>query len=154
VRQIEALLKSGTIGTVNHVRVEMDEDFIADATAEIGFKSEKASGHGALDDFGVHPLSLIQVLFGDITRVICHQSKPYATRPMKNGTPRAAETHDIADALLELGDGISEMMALNRSAWGRKGRIALQIYGGGGARGGGRGRGGGRRRGAAGGPGE
>jgi predicted dehydrogenase len=48
---------------------------------------------------------------------------------MKDGTPRAAETHDIADALFELGDGVSGVMALNRSAWGRKGRIALQIYG-------------------------
>ena len=129
VRQIESLLKAGTIGTVNHIRVEMDEDFMADATAVFGFKSEKASGHGALDDFGVHPLSLIQVLFGDVTRVICHQSKPYATRPLPDGTPRAAETHDIADVLFELGGGISGVMALNRSAWGRKGRIALQIYG-------------------------
>ncbi|MBN9307364.1 MAG: myo-inositol 2-dehydrogenase [Devosia sp. 67-54] len=129
VRQIEALLRDGTIGRVNHVRVEMDEDFMADPSAAFGFKSDKASGHGALDDFGVHPLSLLQVLFGDVQRVVCHQAKPYATRPLKDGTPRAAETHDIADALFELQGGISGVLALNRSAWGRKGRIALQIYG-------------------------
>ena len=80
VRQIDALLDAGTIGRVNHVRVEMDEDFMADPNAPFGFKSEKASGYGALDDFGVHPLSLITTLLGPVARVMCHQSKPYATR--------------------------------------------------------------------------
>ena len=58
-------ISSGTIGTVNHVRVEMDEDYLADATAPFTWKSEKAAGYGALDDFGVHPLSLLWVLFGN-----------------------------------------------------------------------------------------
>jgi predicted dehydrogenase len=129
VRQIDALLKAGTIGRVNHVRVEMDEDFMADPDAVFGSKSEKASGHGALDDFGVHPLSLITTLLGPVERVIAHQSKPYPTRPQQDGTPRAAETHDIANVLFELGSGASGVLALNRSAWGRKGRIALQLYG-------------------------
>ena len=129
VRQIEALLKAGTIGRVNHVRVEMDEDFMADPDAMFSIKSEKASGHGALDDFGVHPLSLITTLLGPVSRVICHQSKPYATRPLKDGTPRTAETSDIASVLFELSDGASGGLALDRSAWGRKGRIALQLYG-------------------------
>src|SRR5882672_4343650 len=42
VRQLEAILKAGTIGRVNHVRIEMDEDFMADAAAPFGWKSEKA----------------------------------------------------------------------------------------------------------------
>ena len=129
VRQIEALLRAGTIGSVNHVRVEMDEDFMADPNAPFGFKSEKASGYGALDDFGVHPLSLITTLLGPVARVICHQSKPYPTRPAKDGAPRAAETYDIASVLLELADGTAGVLAFDRSAWGRKGRIAVQLYG-------------------------
>jgi predicted dehydrogenase len=127
LRQIDALLKSGTIGTVNHVRVEMDEDYMADATAAFTWKSEKASGYGALDDFGVHPVSLLWTLFGPVARVVCRQSKPYATRPAAGG--RAVETADIANVLFELGTNASGVLALNRSAWGRKGRIALQIYG-------------------------
>jgi len=129
VRQIETLLRAGTIGRVNHLRIEMDEDFMADPDAVFGLKSAKASGLGALDDFGVHPLSLITTLLGPVRRVICHQSKPYATRPLADGTRRAAETHDIADVLFELEDGASGVLALNRSAWGRKGRIALQLFG-------------------------
>ena len=129
MRQLGALLAAGTIGTVNHVRVEMDEDFMADAGMAFGPKSDKSSGHGALDDFGVHPASLIQTLLGPIGSVMCKQSKPYATRPLAGGGARAVETSDIATVLFELASGASGVMALNRSAWGRKGRIALQIYG-------------------------
>jgi predicted dehydrogenase len=133
IRQTGALLAAGEIGRVTHVRVEMDEDFMADATAPFGWKSEAASGHGALDDFGVHPVSLLTTLLGPIARVICQQSRPYAERPVANGGRRAVETHDIAAVLFELAGGVSGVMALNRAAWGRKGRIALQIFGEGGS---------------------
>jgi predicted dehydrogenase len=42
---------------------------------------------------------------------------------------RAVETYDIATVLMELESGASGVIALNRSAWGRKGRIAVQIFG-------------------------
>lgn len=129
IRHIGALLEQGAIGDVSHVRLEMDEDFMADPEALFYWKSEASSGYGALDDFGVHPLSLLQVLFGSVTRVFAHLAKPYSTRPTKEGTARAVETFDIASILFEMGGGISGVMALNRSAWGRKGRIALQIFG-------------------------
>ena len=129
IRHIKRLLAEGTIGAVNHVRFEMDEDFMADPEALFYWKSEKSSGYGALDDFGVHPLSLIHYLFGKVERVMAHLSKPYADRPLKAGGRRAVETYDIASILFELGGGISGVMALDRSAWGRKGRIAMQIMG-------------------------
>lgn len=130
IRQIGAILADGTIGTVNHVRLEMDEDFMADPEALFYWKSEATSGYGALDDFGVHPLSLLQVLFGRPTRVLAHLSKPYTDRPTGQAAARrSVETYDIASVLFELGEGISGVMALDRSAWGRKGRIALQIFG-------------------------
>ncbi|QQR37567.1 Gfo/Idh/MocA family oxidoreductase [Devosia oryziradicis] len=129
VRQIGAILADGTIGAVNHVRLEMDEDFMADPDALFYWKSEASSGYGALDDFGVHPLSLLHVLFGGVTKVFAHLSKPYADRPTRDGARRAVETFDIASVLFEMAGGISGMMALDRSAWGRKGRIALQIFG-------------------------
>lgn len=59
IRQIGAILAEGTIGTVNHIRLEMDEDFMADTEVLFCWKSEASSGYGALDDFGVHPLSLL-----------------------------------------------------------------------------------------------
>ena len=129
IRHIGRLLAEGAIGAVNHVRLEMDEDFMADPEAPFYWKSEASSGYGALDDFGVHPLSLLQVLFGPVRRVFAHLARPYADRPTGNGARRAVETFDIANILIELDGGISGVMALNRAAWGRKGRIALQIFG-------------------------
>lgn len=129
IRHIGRLLNEGAIGTVNHVRLEMDEDFMADPNAFFYWKSEASSGYGALDDFGVHPLSLLHVLFGSVTRVCAHLSKPYTHRPTREGVPRAVETYDIASVLIELGADISGVLAFNRSAWGRKGRIAVQIFG-------------------------
>jgi predicted dehydrogenase len=129
IRHIRKLLDEGAIGTVNHVRFEMDEDFMADPEALFYWKSEASSGYGALDDFGVHPLSLMQFLFGGVTRVMAQMSMPYVDRPTREGTRRKVETWDIASVLLELRNGASGIMALSRSAWGRKGRIALQVFG-------------------------
>ena len=129
IRHIKRLLAEGAIGAVNHVRFEMDEDFMADPEALFYWKSEKSSGYGALDDFGVHPLSLIHYLFGRVERVMAHLSKPYADRPLKGGGRREVETYDIASILFELGGSVSGVMALDRSAWGRKGRIGMQIMG-------------------------
>lgn len=129
IRHIETLIGEGAIGAVNHVRFEMDEDFMADPEALFYWKSEASSGYGALDDFGVHPLSLMQTLFGGVEAVMAQLSMPYADRPTGDGTRRKVETWDVASVLMRLKGGISGVMALNRSAWGRKGRIAMQIFG-------------------------
>jgi predicted dehydrogenase len=129
IRHIRTLLEEGAIGAVNHVRFEMDEDFMADPEALFYWKSEASSGYGALDDFGVHPLSLMQYLFGGVTRVMAQLAMPYADRPAREGGRRKVETWDIASVLMELANGASGVMALDRSAWGRKGRIAMQVFG-------------------------
>lgn len=129
IRHIGRLLEENVIGDVNHVRIEMDEDFMADPQALFFWKHEAASGYGALDDFAVHPLSLISVLFGRVARVMCDMARPYKDRATDEGDRRAVETYDIASVLLRLENGIAATLAVNRSAWGRKGRIALQIFG-------------------------
>lgn len=129
IRHIGALLDEKIIGEVNHLRIEMDEDFMADPDALFFWKHEAASGYGALDDFAVHPLSLISVLFGRVGRVLCDMAKPYADRRTAAGGRRAVETHDIASVLMRLENGIAGTLLVNRSAWGRKGRIAIQIFG-------------------------
>jgi predicted dehydrogenase len=122
------LIAGGAIGKVNHIRVEMDEDFMADPDAPFSLRDQAASGHGALDDFGVHALSLIWTLCGGIARVFGDMARPYADRPAPGGR-RAIETHDIASILLRLDSGASGIIALNRAAWGRKGRIFIQAFG-------------------------
>ena len=129
IRLMRRIIEEGQIGEVNHVRMEMDEDFMADPEALFYWKSEASSGHGALDDFGVHPLSLLKVLLGRVRRVCGHMAKPYADRPLAGGGRRPVETYDIATTLLEMESGATGLIALNRSAWGRKGRIFVQIFG-------------------------
>ncbi|WP_262031414.1 Gfo/Idh/MocA family protein [Microvirga sp. Mcv34] len=129
MRLIRRILDEGQIGDVNHLRVEMDEDFMADPDELFYWKSEASSGHGALDDFAVHPLSLLWTLVGGVRRVCGHMAKPYADRPVQGGGRRAVETYDIATVLMELESGASGLLAVNRSAWGRKGRIFVQIFG-------------------------
>jgi predicted dehydrogenase len=129
LRHMKMLIDDGAIGTVNHVRVEMDEDFMADPDAAFYWKSERSAGYGALDDFAVHPLSLLWYLFGHASSVIADMAKPYADRPLKDGGRRAVENYDGANILIRLDNGISAVLMANRAAWGRKGRIALQIYG-------------------------
>jgi predicted dehydrogenase len=130
IRHIRRVIAEGQIGAVNHVRFEMDEDYMADAEALFYWKSEAVSGYGAPDDFGVHPLSLMQFLFGGgPTRVMANLSMPYADRPDRDGGRRKVETYDVASVLFELHGGITGVMALSRTAWGRKGRIAMQVFG-------------------------
>lgn len=122
------LIEGGAIGPVNHVRVEMDEDFMADPHAKFSLRDGASSGYGALDDFGVHAFSLIWSLCGGVARVLGDMARPYQDRPAESGR-RAVETHDIATVLMRLENGASAVVALNRAAWGRKGRIFVQVFG-------------------------
>ncbi|TWG98256.1 putative dehydrogenase [Mesorhizobium sp. J18] len=129
IRHIRRLLDEGAIGAVNHLRVEMDEDFMADAAAPFMYRHEASSGYGAIDDFGVHPLSLIHMLLGGVARVMCDMAKPYQSRKTAGDETRPVEVFDIATILMRLENGASGVIALNRAAWGRKGRLTLQIFG-------------------------
>ena len=129
IRHIGKLIREGAIGPVNHVRIEMDEDFLADPEAPFQQRHEAVNGYGAIDDFAVHPLSLVLTLFGGIERVMCDMAKPYPTRRTPQGE-REVEVYDIATILMRLANGASGFIAVSRTAWGRKGRIAIQIFGG------------------------
>ncbi|WP_067341616.1 Gfo/Idh/MocA family protein [Stappia indica] len=128
-REIARMIADGAIGEPIQFRAEMDEDFMADPGEAFYWKSEASSGYGALDDFAVHPLSLAHRLFGKAERVFCDMAKPYETRPLAGGGRRAVETHDMANVLLRFPGGLQASLLVNRSAWGRKGRIALQVFG-------------------------
>ena len=95
--------------------------------APFSWRSQASAGYGALDDFAVHPLSLIATLIGLPSEVFGEMSKPYPTAP--TAAAREVETFDIATALLRMADGASGTIQVSRCAWGRKGRLQLQIFG-------------------------
>ena len=128
VRLVGRLIGEGAIGRLTHLRIEMDEDFMADGATPYNWRHEAASGFGALDDFGVHVFSLL-IALGTVPRaVMADMAKPYSERLTGGGSPREVETYDVASLLLRFDDA-SGVIMLNRSAWGRKGRIFLQIFG-------------------------
>ncbi len=128
IRYIAKLIGENAIGAVNHFRIEMDEDYMADPEAPFSWRSETSAGYGALDDFAVHPLSLLTTLIGSPTHVFGEMAKPHPDRPHGQGR-RAVETFDIATALLRMPGGASGAIHVNRCAWGRKGRLQLQLFG-------------------------
>ena len=129
IRLASRLISAGKIGHVNHIRMEMDEDYLANCRDPFYWKNERSSGYGALDDFAVHPLSLLLTLHGRVVEVAADMAKPYLSRPAGESGMRDVENFDISSALFRTEGGASGVLAVNRSAWGRKGRIALQIYG-------------------------
>jgi len=68
-------------------------------------------------------------LLGPVASVMCDMAKPQARRKTAEGEERDVETYDIANVLIRLANGASGTLQFNRAAWGRKGRIALQIFG-------------------------
>ena len=96
VRHIGRLLEEKIIGDVNHMRIEMDEDFMADAEALFFWRNESASGYGALDDFAVHPLSLIAVLFGRVrARHVPHGEALCRRAPRHRASVARSRRYDI-----------------------------------------------------------
>ncbi len=83
---------------------------MADPTEPFYWKSEKRSGYGALDDFAVHPLSLLAVLYGRVTSVVADMAIPYSERPTGDGARRRVENHDIAQALFRTELGASGVL--------------------------------------------
>ena len=124
----EDFSSAGAIGKVFQFRVEMDEDFMADSEAPFSWRSDASSGLGALDDFAVHPMSLISALIGMPREAFGELVKPYPDRPHASGR-RVVETFDIATALLRMDGGASGTIQVSRSAWGRKGRCHCRRLG-------------------------
>jgi len=129
IRLVARLIGEDAVGRITHLRVEMDEDFMADGAAPFDWKHASSSGYGALDDFGVHAFSLLKILGFEPRSVAALMTKPYPDRLTGDGSAREVETHDVASMLLRFDDGVGGAILLNRSAWGRKGRIFIQIFG-------------------------
>jgi predicted dehydrogenase len=129
IRLMTRLIAEDAVGRMTHLRIEVDEDFMADGASPFYWKHAAASGFGALDDFGVHAFSLLASLGVKPRAVAADMSKPYAERLTGDGALREVETWDVASLLLRFDAGASGAMLLNRSAWGRKGRIFVQIFG-------------------------
>ena len=76
---------------------------MADSEAPFSWRSDASAGYGALDDFAVHPMSLVSTLIG--CRVRRSANCEALPRPAAHAGRRAVETFDIATALLRMRRG-------------------------------------------------
>jgi len=128
IRLAAKYVADGKLGRITSVRSEMDEDFMADPDSPFSWVSEPFAG-SALQEFAVHPLSLLNVLVGLPSRVLGDESKPYAQRKTAQGELRDVGNCDFGSMFLRYPNGAAGAIITNRSAWGRKGRLVVQIFG-------------------------
>jgi len=128
IRLARELIAGGKLGNITSLRCEMDEDFMADPDVSFSWVSEPHAG-SALQEFAVHPLSLLSVLVGLPIKVLGDESKPYAQRQTLHGDKRDVGNCDLGAMLFRMANGAAGSLAVNRSAWGRKGRLVIQIFG-------------------------
>jgi predicted dehydrogenase len=127
----QRLVAEGAIGRIVHVRGWVDEDYQADPDLAWTWRAMIAeAGLGTLGDLGCHLVSMLWGLAGPIESLLADMATVHETRPLADGTGRAAvENEDVASALLRFESGVSGVMTTSRSAWGRKNRLGFELHG-------------------------
>ena len=127
----QRLIAEGAIGRILHVRGWVDEDYQADPDLPWTWRARLAdAGLGALGDIGCHLVSMLWGLAGPIESVVAEMATLHETRPLLDGSGRAAvENEDAALALLRFASGVQGSFAASRSAWGRKSSLGWQVHG-------------------------
>jgi predicted dehydrogenase len=125
------LVAAGDIGRIVHLRGWVDEDYLADETLPWSWRATlKEAGLGALGDIGCHLISLLTGLAGPLESVVGEIETIHKTRPLSDGSGRAAvENEDAATALLTFASGVKGVLMASRSAWGRKSRLGFEVHG-------------------------
>ena len=135
VLHAKALLKGGSIGRIIHFRGIFDEDYMADPALPGTWRSlRREAGLGVLGDMGCHLVAAALHLAGPIesvlaeTRVVYSRHSPEADGSGEPGSDPLVN-EDIATALVRFENGCDGLLAMSRSAWGRKNRLAWEVHG-------------------------
>lgn len=125
------LIQDGEIGEIVHFRGWVDEDYQADPDLPWSWRATLAgAGLGTLGDLGCHLVSMAYGLVGPIDSLIADMQTVHQTRPLSDGSGRAAvENEDTATALVRFRSGVHGSISSSRSAWGRKNRLAWEVHG-------------------------
>ncbi|MGO4855193.1 Gfo/Idh/MocA family protein [Phaeovulum sp. W22_SRMD_FR3] len=125
------LISEGAIGRVIQFRGWVEEDYQADPDLAWSWRAKLAeAGLGALGDIGSHLVSLSMGVMGPIESLIADMQTVYETRPLADGSGRAAvENEDAATAVVRFANGAQGSMVISRAAWGRKSRLGYEVHG-------------------------
>ena len=141
VLHARALIDRGAIGRPIHFRGIFDEDYMADPSLPGTWRSlRREAGLGVLGDMGCHLVAAALYLAGPIESVLADTRIVYPrhygdgdgasvpTGPDDSGSA-PIENEDVATALVRFASGCDGSLAMSRSAWGRKNRLAWEIHG-------------------------
>ena len=159
VLHARALLDRGAIGRPIHFRGIFDEDYMADPALPGTWRSlRREAGLGVLGDMGCHLVAAALYLAGPIESVVADTRIVYSRHygggegaGVPNGSggtgesgvsggsvgstgaggsgSEPVENEDVATALVRFANGCDGSLAMSRSAWGRKNRLAWEIHG-------------------------
>jgi len=135
------LVAEGRIGEVRQVRCQYLQDWLADESAPLSWRTDKAkAGSGALGDIGAHIVDLTHFITGQrVAGVSGRLDTLVSERPVaesfaglsgRGGTERGRVTvDDVAMFTGELDGGAPAIFEATRFAWGRKNALRIEVNG-------------------------
>ena len=129
VRFIGKLLRDGAIGRLNHFRIEMDEDYLADAEAPFSWRSAGQRRLWRPRRFRRPPVEPDLDPDRPPKRGLRRNEQALPRPSRRRRTPGGRDLRHRDRAPEDGGRRRRATIQVNRCAWGRKGRLQLQLFG-------------------------
>ncbi|WP_030611340.1 Gfo/Idh/MocA family protein [Streptomyces fulvoviolaceus] len=141
VEKARALIASGDIGTVTHVRIRLFSDYAAHPEGALTWRYEKErGGSGVLGDLASHGADLARYLLGDIASLTADTAifVPERARPTgaTAGHSRASggelgpvENEDYVNCLLRFASGARGVLEACRVSVGEQNNYGFEVHG-------------------------
>ena len=123
-----AMIASGELGKIIHVRAEHTEDFLADPETSANWRTRDVCA-GNLGDLSPHIINAVLRLIGPIEQVVADVMTVHAERPTAHGGREAVLNDDQANFLCRFEQGAMGTIVVSRVATGRKMGYAYDITG-------------------------
>ncbi|MDN3025555.1 Gfo/Idh/MocA family oxidoreductase [Streptomyces sp. S.PB5] len=141
VEAARALIASGDIGTVTHVRVRLFSDYAAHPEGALTWRYEKErGGNGVLGDLASHGADLARYLLGDIESLTADTAVfvPERARPTgataghsraSGGESGPVENEDYVNCLLRFASGARGVLEACRVSVGEQNNYGFEVHG-------------------------
>ena len=126
------IIAGGELGEIYSVRGTHCEDWAADVSLPLGWKTRRATaGYGAIGDVGSHITCILEYLLGPMARVSGTVRTVHPRRPASAGSAEMVdvETDDEARWLVEFASGVMGSVEASRVAVGRQMALTYEITG-------------------------
>lgn len=141
VEAARALIASGDIGTVTHVRIRLFSDYAAHPEGALTWRYEKErGGSGVLGDLASHGADLARYLLGDIASLTADTAifVPERARPTgataghsraSGGESGPVENEDYVNCLLRFASGARGVLEACRVSVGEQNNYGFEVHG-------------------------